>query len=402
MTDEQKRLSQRYIIYCFLLSFFMVEAIWLYFYRLYMNDAQIGLLDAVAFSVGLLVEVPSGALADKIGRARTMKIGVVLASAGIGLQALGGFWLILIMQAMLMAGFALMSGADEALFFEKLKFSRDSTQWRQLIMRSVQAMAIAGFVAIPLGSWLYGVSPQLPFILCGLFFLLALIPIWHLQDEKSSKQKVKLITSFRDYGKDIASGFRAFAQLKLRLYVPLILTVWGSLYVFNWGLLKMILMDRFGFSETFGGIVLGSASLLMLIALQLVHKYSNKLHEKHVLSVLSLVVASSFILSVLHLPLGISVAIIISLYLADGISRPFLSEILHNHTTDRQRATVVSVGNFFKEAPYVILAPLIGWLNTIGRLDIFLLIWPVLIVLAWSYYFVKKKHDEVVTVDFAA
>lgn len=83
-----------------------------------MTDAQVGILDATAFAVGLIAEVPSGALADRFGRDRVVKVGIVIAAIGMSIQAFGGFGNILFSQSLLMIGFAFMSGADEALFLK--------------------------------------------------------------------------------------------------------------------------------------------------------------------------------------------------------------------------------------------------------------------------------------------
>ena len=139
MDDSQKSLSRRFLAYRFFLNLWFIEAVWLYFYRLYMNDAQIGVLDAAAFGVGLLAEVPSGALADRFGRSRIVRIGIIIAGLGLALQAFGGFWSILLFQMLVMIGFSFISGADEALFFDKLNFKKESAHWRRLITRSAQA-----------------------------------------------------------------------------------------------------------------------------------------------------------------------------------------------------------------------------------------------------------------------
>ena len=90
MTDEQKTLSRKFIAYKFLLNLWFIESIWLYFYRLFMDDAQIGIIDAATFAIGLIAEVPSGALADKFGKSRITKIGIVVAAIGIAGHAIGG------------------------------------------------------------------------------------------------------------------------------------------------------------------------------------------------------------------------------------------------------------------------------------------------------------------------
>ncbi len=52
-------LKTRYIAYRVLTNLWFFSVVWLYFYRIYITDAEIGMLDALAFSIGLLFEIPS-------------------------------------------------------------------------------------------------------------------------------------------------------------------------------------------------------------------------------------------------------------------------------------------------------------------------------------------------------
>ena len=87
MTNEQQWLARKYITYRTLINMWFVGAIWLYFYRLFITDQQVGILDGLAFAIGLLAEVPSGALADKFGRDRTVKLGQLLSGSGFLIQS---------------------------------------------------------------------------------------------------------------------------------------------------------------------------------------------------------------------------------------------------------------------------------------------------------------------------
>ena len=148
MTSEQKWLSGKYIAYKALTNMWFVGAVWLYFYRIFMTDQQVGFLDGMAFAVGLLAEVPSGALADKFGRDKIVRIGQFFAGGGLIIQALSSNFIpIFIGQAIMMIGVSLVSGADEALFFERLKFNEDSKDWRKLVTRGSQFALIATFAA---------------------------------------------------------------------------------------------------------------------------------------------------------------------------------------------------------------------------------------------------------------
>lgn len=362
-----------------------------------MNDAQIGVLDAAAFGVGLLAEIPSGALADKFGHARVTKLGITIAAIGLGLQAVGGFWPILLFQILVMVGFSLISGADEAMFFEKLRLNKQSVEWRRFVTQAMQVAYAAAVIGIPLGGFLYQINHEFVFMLNGLTILMSGALIWKIRDTVYPRTKQKISTEFREYVHTITTGFRVFLHKNLRVYIPLIVTVQGVLYIFNWGLLKIILMDRFHFPEQFGGIVLGVGCLLVVLILYLMQHYAERFHEKRILSMLSLMVAVSLVVSVPDIGL-IGVVIIFILYAGDGVFYPFLSDVLNKHASDKQRATVISVASFLKVLPYVILAPLIGWLNMYDKLHWFLLCWAALIVLAWAYYIVNKRHDEIVKV----
>lgn len=166
MTDNQSWLSRRYLLYRACTSLWFFSAVWLYFYRLFITDQQVGLLDGMAFAIGLIAEVPSGALADKFGRDKMVRLGQLLVAVGILTQVFNDSFLPLFVgQGILMVGLAFVSGADDALFFEKLGFAPNSTKWRKLVTRGSQAALSATLLATIIGGWLHTIDPRMPWIL---------------------------------------------------------------------------------------------------------------------------------------------------------------------------------------------------------------------------------------------
>lgn len=234
---------------------FFFSAVWLYFYRLFITDQQVGLLDGMAFAIGLLAEVPSGALADKFGRDKMIRIGQLLIAGGILVQALtGSFMPFFVGQTIMMVGFSFMSGADEALFFEKLGFKRDSTRWRKLVTRGSQAALTAGLIATALGGWLHTINPRVPWILTALAFVVATYLIWPVKDIRAKEASGRFTEEIKSYLLDIKTGFAQFRLPKLSPYVPIIVTVQGLFYVSGYGLLRIVLLDRFTFSPLWGAV----------------------------------------------------------------------------------------------------------------------------------------------------
>lgn len=376
-----------------LTNFWFVGAVWLYFYRLFITDQQVGILDATAFAIGLLAEVPSGALADKFGRDRMVRLGQILTGGGLLIQVIGSSFLWFIVgQAIMMIGVSFVSGADEALFFERLRFDRKSVNWRKLVTRGSQAALIASVYATLIGGWLHGINPRIPWILNGLTFIAASLLIWNIRDMRPKQKRQKFAAEVGSYLHDIKTGFAQFRLPKLWLYVPIIITVQGLFYTTGFGLLRLILLSRFDFSPFWGSVAIASSGLITVWLLHLMHKYAERMSEKRVVTLISLSAAASLLLALANIGMW-GYVVIFALYAGEHVLYPFMSEILNNNAPENQRATVLSVASFFKTLPYVFLAPIIGYLNTHGKLDYFLIGWALLICLAILLYLANKKRD---------
>ncbi len=392
LTQNQQSISRKYITYRFLTSLYFVTAVWLFFYRIFINDQQVGIVDALAFAVGLFAEVPSGVLADRFGRAKMVKIGLFLIATGMFTQMMGGLALIFVGQAVVMVGAAFVSGADEALFFEKLKFETTSSHWRKLVTKCSQASLVGGLLATFLGGWLHMVDPRLPWALTGSAFVVAATTVLSMKDSRGIKSRNKIGVELREYLSNIASGFAQFATPKLLMYVPIIVAVQCLFYTTDWGLLRVLLLGRFYFDPFWGAAVVSASGIITILVLGIIHKHADSFSEKYIISLVSLVAAASLLFSLFDIGyLGFFV--IFALYAGEQILHPFMSEVLNNHTEDQQRATVLSVASFLRTLPYVILAPVIGYLSTQGSLNYFLVVWAVIICSAVIFYLALKKKD---------
>ena len=387
-----------YIAYRVLSNMWFVGAVWLYFYRIFITDQQVGILDSMAFAIGLLAEVPSGALADKFGRDKMVRLGQVLAGSGLLIQAQGSsFMPFFAGQAIMMVGVSFVSGADEALFFEKLNFKRSSTDWRKLVTRATQATLVGSLLATVAGGWLHTVNPRIPWVLNGIFFISAAVLIRSIKDTRPKSARQKFSAEVKEYLNDIKTGFRQFGLPKLRLYIPIIITVQGLFYAAGWGLLRLVLLDRFHFSPFWGAVAVAISSVITVVILAMMHRYADTLSERRVLTFVALASAASLLLSLANIgPWGLVVVLV--LYAGEHAFYPFMSEILNNHAPEEQRATVLSMASFLRTLPYVALAPLIGFLNGQGRLNYFLIGWSVLILGAWLLYLSSKKRDAQIKV----
>jgi len=397
LTQNQRWLSRKYLAYEFLTNLFFVGAVWLYFYRLFITDQQVGILDGFAFAIGLIAEVPSGALADRFGRDKLVKLGQFLAGSGLLIQAFGSsFMPFFVGQAIMMIGISFVSGADEALFFGKLNFDRNSVNWRKLVMRGSQVALVGLLFATIAGGWLHTINPRIPWILTGLSFIGSVLLIWKIKDDRPEKAKQKFTAELAEHLRSIKSGFAEFRTSKLWLYVPIILTVQGLFYTAGWGLLRLVLLDRFHFEPFMGSLVIASSSLITVGILAFMHRHAENMSERRVITLISLAAASSLLLSLADIGAW-GYFVIFALYAGEHVLYPFMSEVLNNRASEEQRATVLSVASFLRTLPYVALAPIIGYLNTHDQLEYFLIVWAILIFVAIVLYLTLKKKDAYVS-----
>jgi predicted MFS family arabinose efflux permease len=188
---------------------------------------------------------------------------------------------------------------------------------------------------------------------------------------------------------------------KLSPYVPIIVTVQGLFYLTGYGLLRVVLLDRFTFSPFGGAIVVAVCGIITVGLLALTHAHAGKLSEKWTLLVIALSAAAALLLSVADIALWGFVVILV-LYAGEHILYPLMSDVLNKHAPEEHRATVLSVASFLRMLPYVCLAPAIGFLNTHGQLQYFLIVWALFIFGAVALYLLSNRRDTQVSIDSSA
>ncbi|PLY00380.1 MAG: MFS transporter [Desulfuromonas sp.] len=138
--------------------------------------SQFAVLNAVWAATIVLCEVPSGALADSIGRRNLLVFAAGLMVVEIALWAFvprGNltllFWVFVLNRILSGMAEAAASGADEALAYDSLKHYGDAEQWGRVLERQTQLQSAGFVIAMTLGGVIY--DPQLLQSLVDVFSL---------------------------------------------------------------------------------------------------------------------------------------------------------------------------------------------------------------------------------------
>ncbi len=161
-----------YYIYIALIGTWFTSGVTLFFSRKFLTDTQFGVMDALAFSLGLLAEIPSGIIADTFGRRRTVMIGVIVSGLGFGIWGLSVTgWMVFVGVLLFSLGTALQSGADEAMLYDYLKAHGNEHVWPRISATGGIIARLSYVVSIFIGGIAYIYLDRLPFLLRSLTFL---------------------------------------------------------------------------------------------------------------------------------------------------------------------------------------------------------------------------------------
>lgn len=159
-----------YFISSFFTSLAFIIPIWVSFEKRILTYAEMALLEVVGATFLVLLQIPTGALADLIGRKKTIVLGWVTTGLGNILFAHATNFPTLVATYLIVNfGFALVAGADVALIYDSLKEAGRENDFQKIASKKSLISQIALVIGTVFGGYIYQIGYRLPFILFGLF-----------------------------------------------------------------------------------------------------------------------------------------------------------------------------------------------------------------------------------------
>lgn len=208
--------------------------VWVAFERQFLTYQQMAWLEVLAFGVTTLLEIPTGALADLIGRKATIVAGwLIYGITYIFFGFIDSISQLIIGMCVMSIGAALVSGADTALVYDSLKELKREDEFSGLIAKSRLIYRGVMVLAVFSGGYLYQIYTGLPYIFRGVFQLFGVISYLFLTEPKIDTEKF----SFANYKKQTKEGFKQLFKTPyvktLSLYYVLVASfTWSCVYYF--------------------------------------------------------------------------------------------------------------------------------------------------------------------------
>lgn len=336
-----RRIKTLFYLYAFFNAFILIYPLYaVMFADLGLSPAQISFLFIVWSLTAFLLEVPSGAIADKFPRKYVLIIATLFHAATFA------FWLSMPSFEGILIGFlfwginsALTSGTQEALIYDELKKTGSENQYTKVTGRvealDILGIVVAGAVAAALASQGY----TLILALSITAVLISAIAIYLLPKAKSVETTEE--TKYWSYLKD---GIKlAFKNRKVLLLVLFLSVVTGFASVDEY---YNLLFHEQGMSNETIALWMGAVFAFGGIASFFAHKLENKRFPIGViLFIWALFLYLATVLPASVAPIGIG--LYVALYYAIKV---LFNARLQHELTDKNRATVTSVAGFLAEA----------------------------------------------------
>jgi len=219
----------KYYLYSALSNFlFFLPIIYIFFKNSGLTFTQIFLTEAIFSIAVVLFEVPTGALADYIGRKKSVLVGILMWILSCFVFFIGhGFIAFSIANVFCALGVAFMSGADMALFYEILRKQNKENDYKKY-QGTAQLIGLVSLSLSALASGLISsINMRLNFIASAITFTL----LYFIVVSVSSKEKKRIASEEKPhYFKIITESFSLIKKSKWLLWLFVFSGIFGAAF----------------------------------------------------------------------------------------------------------------------------------------------------------------------------
>ena len=346
---------------------------------------QVGIMEAFFWGVKLLIEVPSGAVADRFGRRASFWLGLVIEGSGVAIFAFASnFPLLLLSYVLWSAGFSFRSGNDQAYLYDALAAEDRGAEFTSragvLNALSTGSYMLAGM----LGGWLADVTSLQIAMLVGVSSYVVGAGILAMMQEppRAVGNEAHL-----PYAETLRTAFRAISADRLTRYALLTQIFVQTGFVAG-VLLAQPFMQQHRVDLALFGVLQAPASLAGALASVASARVGRWLGI-HWLTAVAIAMAVA--------GLGLLAAVdniwaftgFIAVQISIGLAMPAIGGYVNDRTDSNVRATIMSVVPLGSSLTFMFLGPFAGALGdrslqlAFGALGALVLVTSVVSLLLW-------------------
>lgn len=354
---------QYYYLYYFSTGFLFSIPIWVLFYRRVLDFPQLAFLTVFQSIITTVLEIPTGALADLLGRRKTVLIGLLISAGGVfGIAFSNTFTQFIICQIATGIGAAFVSGADGAILYDSLKELGREDEYGKVALKSGFLYRIGLIVASFTGGYLYDIWISLPYIMKALSMVAGAFWMYFMIEPHIDSEKF----SWTNYVKQTKQGVREITKSayikKLTIYYILIGGItWSCLYYFS----QPFALD-FGYTDKEMSILFGLIYLFTTVILYVLTSIPNLLTRERVYIGFPIIMILSFLPAYI-IPKMFAPLLILGVQIVGSGRFAILDKYTNKEFEPKNRSTANSTINMMIEIFMIITVQVGGYIQGISN-----------------------------------
>lgn len=343
----------------FITNLNMQGSVWvLYLAYCGLSLAEIGLLEGIYHAASIICEVPSGAVADLLGRKRSMILSRICIAVSCMLMLFSGSFMLFALSFIIQAlGNGFNSGSEEALVYDSMKAIDQEDQYMRVYGRLNVIIEVSQGIATVAGGilaeyswfWCYGA--------CLVIAVLSLIPVIFLMEAPGSQQEKKqatvrelVVSHFRTSIYILKSDVRI---LKIITYYSVIFAAQTLLFFYS-----QQYYFELGYNKIQISLILLAVSIVSCLGAVMSEKIYHRFRRK-IVWIGTVVIAAAFLCYGFENVVVSVIAFSVAGFFNSALY-PVQSDSLNQLIPSEQRATLISVNSLFFSVAMIVMFPTAG------------------------------------------
>jgi len=365
---------------------FFIPVLALFYIASQVSLQQFSIIMGVFALAILLLEIPSGVIADLLGKKKTLLLSRSLYIIEIFLIAFfNGFWIFLIAKIISGIGVSLSSGTSSALLYDTLKVQNRKNQFKKINGNLVTISNISKAIIFIIGGFLFAINNKLPAIASLPLVSLGFVLTFFLEEPYKSKKKLSFKNSI-DHLKESIEYFKKSDFVKYLAFLSFFTAAAISISLS----ISSAYFEKIMIPLYLIGFLAFIASLTTAFSGKKAHKIEEKLGQKKSIFLIQIfLILGLFLISLMIPYLGFLFYLLIPL--TAGFSTVIITDYINSRIHSHHRATMLSINNSFGNLGIFLLFPLMGYLTNIKSIGFSFLIFGVIVTTGYFLIYIYRR-----------
>ncbi|MCF7872438.1 MFS transporter [Candidatus Woesearchaeota archaeon] len=368
-----RNISLLYIFSGLMWARFYIPVIALFYIASQVSVYEFTIILSVFALVTLLLEIPSGIVADFLGKKNTLIISTCLYLAELVIVSFAnGFWPFLVAKIISGIGVSLASGTGAALLYDSLKKTGRIKEHKKISGIQFTIRYVSMGLVFTVGAFIFSFSVKMPAIISIPFIFLGLVLLFFIKEPFKTVKKFNYVNSLIHFKQGLKE-FKFNENLRIFAFFSLIV---GSIITIIQST-SSLFFEKIMIPVSLIGIISFIAAIVTAFMSKQSDHIEKNLKMKHSIYFIQFFIfLCVFLMSFMFPWWGVFFYLV--LCGVNGFFEVIINHYVNELVASENRATMLSINNFFVHIGIFVLYPVFGVLTERFSMSLALLLFAVL------------------------